>query len=141
MINSADDIIPLMNLILPPGKKLKKKLSKESGGIVELNAAIAGRVSYIKEDIKGDVPKAVFEGLVSAPLQNFKLLYLAMSPFQSDAYRRTSSLQKKSFDLELQRTALFAFPTAVGRRQYQRLDKSREINPRVLGNAENKWSV
>ena len=113
MINSADDIIPLMNLILPPGKKLKKKLSKESGGIIELNAAIAGRVSYIKEDIKGDVPKAVFEGLVSAPLQNFKLVYLAMSPFQSDAYRRTSSLQKKSFDLELQRTALFAFPTAT----------------------------
>jgi hypothetical protein len=109
MINKADDIIPLMNLILPPGKKLDKKIKSGT-----LNNAIAGRVSYIKEDIAGDVPKAVFDGVVSPPLKTFKLVYLAMSPFQSEEYRRAEKRSREesetSFDLELQRTALFAFP-------------------------------
>jgi hypothetical protein len=114
MINQSKDIIPLLNLILPPGKKMTKKKPL----LKQLRSAIVGRVSYVKEDIAGDLPKAVYDGVLSSPMQNFKLVYLAMSPFQSAAYRQAlvNSQQgdETTFDLELQRAALFAFPSRDG---------------------------
>ena len=114
MINQSKDIIPLLNLILPPGKKMTKKKPL----LKQLRSAIVGRVSYVKEDIEGDVPKSVYDGVLSSPLQNFKLVYLAMSPFQSAAYRQALVNSQQSaettFDLELQRAALFAFPSRDG---------------------------
>ena len=114
MVNSPQDMVPLMNLILPRGDQLNLST------VAALETALAegvgkGRISYLKESIKGDVPNAVMEGVKIAPLSKFKLVYLAMSSFQSTAYKSAAASEEfehgDGFGIELQRLALFTFPS------------------------------
>lgn len=114
MINSPRDIVPLLNLILPPHDQLSwtdvDKLKSDIARVAK------GRVSYLKENMRGNVPKAIMEGVRIEPLSTFKLVYLAMSPFQSAAYKKIVDSEDvneaaEGFGLELQRAALFAFPS------------------------------
>ena len=59
MINSPRDIVPLLNLILPPHDQLSwtdvDKLKSDIARVAK------GRVSYLKENMRGNVPKAIME--------------------------------------------------------------------------------
>tara|TARA_Y100000389_G_C17466868_1_gene526455 strand:- start:2070 stop:5237 length:3168 start_codon:yes stop_codon:yes gene_type:complete len=114
MINSPRDIVPLLNLILPPHDQVNwtdvDKLKSDVARVAK------GRVSYLKENTRGDVPNAIMEGVRIDPLSTFKLVYLAMSAFQSAAYEKIVNSEDvneaaEGFGLELQRAALFAFPS------------------------------
>ena len=106
MVDSANDILPVIDLLVP-------------GNLEEVSEKdLRGRVSYLKSDIRGDVPTAVYEGVVLEPFTDFKLTYLKMSDFQSKAYNEVADsdgdVSDQSF-LRVQRdVALFAFPPPPG---------------------------
>jgi hypothetical protein len=118
MINSHTDFIYVLNLALPVGLELSTKLT-----LSELKSAlpdrVRGRVSFLKESILGgEMPKVVFEGSVVSPMTHFKLTYLAMSKFQTNAYNKVAKSDKGAFDTKLQRVSLFAFPGEGGVRPW-----------------------
>lgn len=108
MINGARDIVGMLNLILP--KNLELKWQDLETLKAELPERVKGRVSYIKEAIETGTPKAIMEGRLAKPLSRFKLLYIAMSQYQSEYYNEVrKKTDKKAFDLDAQRAALWAW--------------------------------
>ena len=115
MMNSPTDILHLINLMLPVGKKIKiwkdNEIIDNDSNITkqfldEFTEAIKGRVSYLKQSSK--VTSSVNQGEIRDPFSKFKLNYLVMSTFQTKAFLAL----KDNVDLgiEKQQASLFVFP-------------------------------
>ncbi len=119
MVDDARDILPIMNLILPGDNKLT---------LTNLEQFIKGRVSYLKSDIRGSVPKVIVEGEIKAPMQYLELDYINMSEFQTAAYNQVKDgedggvineadegIGGNAFLRAQRNVALFAFPKKNGK--------------------------
>ena len=123
MVDDAMDIIPIMKLILPG--------DNNNLTLTNLEDFIKGRVSYLKSNIRGPVPKVIVEGKIQAPMQYLELDYIKMSKFQTAAYNQVKDAPNQesrsdineadegsggnAFQRDQRNVALFAFPEKDGK--------------------------
>lgn len=115
MLNEANEIAPLMNLILPLDRQLKtgqafneymNQYVPNDTGKFYLSEAFRGRVSYLAEDI--DIPSE-YIGEIIEPVTTFKLYPSTMSQHQYTSYREISRTET-GFATKTQEASLFVFP-------------------------------
>jgi hypothetical protein len=113
MVNSPKDIVPIVNLMLPKSEMLKWNPNIDEFK-KQLAEKVKGRVSYLKEETGGGrTPAMIEKGDLRAPMEYFKLEYVEMSPFQTEAYNKQP---RGDFERERRDASMFVFPDgSVGR--------------------------
>jgi len=113
MVNSPKDIVSIVNLMLPKSEMLKWNSNLDEFK-KDLAEKVKGRVSYLKEDTSGGrTPSMVEKGEIRSPMEHFKLEYVKMSPFQTEAYNKQP---RGDFERERRDASMFVFPDGtVGR--------------------------
>lgn len=105
MLNTVEEVGTLFNLILPVHKQFNKDVNYERITVEELNAHIAGRVTYIK---------SLNSGAVREDQGKNGLFESSMSRYQSQIYKEMYETHGgKSWDKYLAYAANFVFPDGV----------------------------
>ena len=127
MVNSPKDIVPIVNLMLPKSEMLKWDSNIEEFKN-KLAEKVKGRVSYLKEDTSGGrTPPMVEKGELRPPLEHFKLEYVEMSPFQTEAYNKQP---RGDFERERRDASMFVFPNGlVGKAGAARWTSNGKLTP------------
>jgi superfamily II DNA or RNA helicase len=110
MINKADEIVPLMNLLLPNDEQIPSGYNVSDKTVEEVEPYFRGKISYVRELDTGIVVNYVGEPIdkdidIGDRLVESQLVVdeIVMSKFQTDGYRRVSQVKPK--DITTKRTS------------------------------------
>lgn len=122
MRNDVQEIAEIMNLILPINNQMPIKdefINKfiKNQNIInqeELKNFLRGRISYLRESTTNIPYKFMGEFISKPPIEQFKLQYTVMNPFQSRIYENIyieeSTGKNMSFYGNTRQASLFTFP-------------------------------